>query len=435
MITKLINRTKNILAKKFIQDVSLVYAGSFLNGISLFLINIILGRSLEKEWFAIFSLSILTISTVAEMSDFGLNGGLLRFAPFYIKSNQIDKLKQLIKTIWQWRVLLSAVLTLGGIILSWPIAKYIFNQPQISGYLAFSFLGVGGIILLGFISAYLQAKQDFFRNAIVQTLKGVARLIIIIILLAFGINNIYALLSVYILIPWILFIANYNALPKEFYKIAIEKNVKRELHSQLAKFSFWLTIWSLSAILASRIDQIMLSNMLGLKEVAIYAIAFQFVYLYALASQAITSVLMPKISGLATKDDLVSFSKRALKWILPAAILLSVIIYPSQYIITLIFDNKYADSIPVYLILSYSMVFGLFNIPLSLVITAFNRTKLIAFSGFIQLLINVFLNFILIPRFGVLGAGITFSFGIIVSFLYNLISSIYLIKKADIKIV
>src|SRR3989344_2752253 len=398
MITKLINRAKNILAKKFVQDVILVYAGSFLNGISLFLINIILGRSLEKEWFAIFSLSILTISTVAEMSDFGLNGGLLRFAPFYIKSNQIDKLKQLIKTIWQWRIWLSAILTLGGIMLSWPIAKYIFNQPQISGYLAFSFLGVGGIVLLGFVSAYLQAKQDFFRNAIMQTLKGVARLILIIILLAFGINNIYALLSVYILIPWILFVANYNALPKGFYKIAIEKDVKRELHSQLAKFSFWLTIWSLSAILASRIDQIMLSNLLGLEKVAIYTIAFQFIYLYSMASQSITSVLMPKYNSLRSKAEIIALTKKLMKWLIPATLILFLVIPPSRYLITLVFGDKYIDSMPVYLVLSYSMALNLFNIPLSLILTTFNRTKLIAISGFIQLIINAGLNLLLIPK-------------------------------------
>ena len=173
---------KNFKNKKFLSDTALVYLGALLNGVSLFLINVALGRSLDKEWFAVFSLSVLALSTVAEMSDFGLNGGLLRFAPYYIGRGEENKLKQLLKIVWRWRIWLSIVLTFGGIIFSYPIARHIFNQPVLTGYLAFSFLGVGGVVLLGFVSAYLQASRRFFYNSAIQGLKGLLRLLIIIIL-------------------------------------------------------------------------------------------------------------------------------------------------------------------------------------------------------------------------------------------------------------
>jgi len=132
---------KNLLQKKFLNDLAFVYAGAVINGLSLFFINVVLGRFLEKDLFAVFSLSIMALSTVAEMSDFGLNAGLLRFAPHYIALKEENKLKQLVKIVWKWRVYISVFLTLLGIIFSYPLAKYIFGQPEIYKQVAFSFLG------------------------------------------------------------------------------------------------------------------------------------------------------------------------------------------------------------------------------------------------------------------------------------------------------
>ncbi len=425
---------KGFFKKKSLHEFGFTYFGLLANGISLFLINVILGRSLEKEWFAIFSLSILALSTIAEMSDLGLNGSLLRFIPFYKQSNEPEKLKQVIRTIWRWRVWLSIILTLGGIVLSYPIAKYVFDQPQITNYLAFSLFGIGGVVLLGFISTYLQATQQFFKNSLIQSLKGLSRLALTAIFIFSGFNDIYLFLLVYISIPWILLTFYYRVLPRNLEKIQIEAEVKEKLHSQIANFSFWLTIWSLSAILASRVDQIMLSNLLGLEKVAIYTIAFQFIYLYSIASQSITSVLMPKYNSLHSKEEIISLTKKLMKWLIPITILLFLIIPPSKYLITFVFGDKYIDSMPVYLVLSYGMALNLFNIPLSLIVTTFNKTKLIAISGFIQLIINVGLNLVLIPKFGIIGAGLTFGLGIIFSIVYNSICSSYLIKKEEINI-
>lgn len=430
----MIERIKSILKKKALHQVSFVYIGSLINGVSLFCINIFLGRILTQDLFGIFSLSILVLSTVAEMSDFGLNGGLLRFAPYYMAQGEESKLKQLVKTIWRWRVWLSAILTFGGIAVSPLLAQCVFNRPEITNYLMFSFLGVGGVVLVGFTSTYLQASQKFLANSVVQSLKGLLRFVIVIALYFAGVRDVYSYLFVYIFIPWILFLFSYKYLPGGFRAAKVDDEVKQKMHSQLAKFSFWLTIWSLSAILASRVDQIMLSNLMGLKNVAIYAMAFQFVYVYSLALQSITAVLLPKINSLRTNEELLIFVKRIFKWIVPLVILLAGAIYFSQYVIDFIFGYKYVDSIPVYMFLSYSMLISFIAIPTSLIITTFNKTQFVAYSGFLQLIINVVLNLLFIPRFGVIGAAYTFALGAVIASLYSAACSVYLINKGHIEV-
>jgi O-antigen/teichoic acid export membrane protein len=389
---------------------------------------------LDQEWFGIFTLSILVLTTVAEMSDLGLNGGLLRFAPYYIANKQTEKLKQLLKLIWKWRIYLSLILTIGGIALSWPIARYIFNQVNLTPYIAFSFVGVGGVVLLGFVVTYLQAAQKFKSNSVINALKGLCRLAIVLVLIFCGINNLYLILSAYIYIPWALFFVAFKFLPQDFLRVNISEEDRKIIGKQLSGFSFWLAVWSLSSIIAGRIDQAVLSGLLGLSSVAIYAVAFQFIYFFSLGSQAITAVLMPKVNSLSDKKQLKQFLWMAAKRIIPIIIVGLILIYPSKYLILLFFGDKYMQSMASYVILGSAMLISFVSIPLSIGLMFFNKTKLVAVSGFLQLIANLVFNFLLIPILGVEGAAWTFFIGVIISIIYNMIVFIYLYKKESVVI-
>lgn len=425
---------KSVLKKQFLHQISFVTAGSLINGASLFLLNILLARNLSQDIFGVFSLSVMVLSVVAEMSDFGLNAGLLRFAPYYLATNQEDKFKQIVKTILRWRLVLSLLLSIGGLALSYPIARYILGQVKVAPYLTYTSLGIGGVVLLGFIATFLQAKQRFFYNAALQSLKGVLRLSAALIFMVLGIKNVLVYLSVYIFVPWILFFLNFKVLPKDLRKTIIEDDVRKKLHSQLVRFSFWLTVSSLVAIFYSRVDQVMISHYLGLSEVAVFTVAWQLLQFFPIISSSITSVLMPKISSLHEKDDLIIFLKRSFKWLILGVFGLAILVYPSQYLITFLFGQKYLQAMPIYVVLSYSTLLNILIIPFSLVIIIFHRTYITIISNFIQLVILVGCNFTFIPVYGMMGAAYTFAVSNVVLFLFTSMYAVYLIKKKDFKI-
>ncbi|MBP9732056.1 MAG: oligosaccharide flippase family protein, partial [Candidatus Magasanikbacteria bacterium] len=333
-----------------VRNIFFVYGGSFINGLSLFAINIILARGLSVQGFAIFSLATLALATIAEMSDFGLNGGLTRFAPYYLKHGQDDKLKQLVKMIWNWRVWMSVFLTVAGVVGTDMIATYIFGQPVLSEYLRISFLGIAGVVFLGFTSTYLKASEQFRYDAVLQSLKGVLRVVVVAVLSVSGIENIGWYLLVYILVPWILFFFSYRRLPENFNKISIDPETSVVLKKKIAQFSFWLTLWSLSAIVASRVDQVMLSYMLSLKDVALYSTAFQFVFVYSLGLQSVSAVLIPKFSSMKTKTEITEYIKKLYKFLPLLILLLCGGIYLSQFLFPFVFGAKYVDAVPVYLV-------------------------------------------------------------------------------------
>lgn len=428
-------RIIGIIKKKAIKETAIVTIGSLINGASLFLLNIILARIIDKNSFGAFSLSLLALNTAGEISDFGLNSGLLRFAPYYISSNQREKLHQLIKTIWSWRVSLSAILTAGGIVFAYPISKYIFGQQLITQYLMFVSLGVGGVIMLGFTVTYLQASQKFFASAVTQSLKGLMRLVLFGIAAFSGLRSLYVFLGIYIVVPWVLYIFNFRYLPADFRKIIIDSEVKRQLHSQLAKFSFWLTMTSLIAILAGKLDQIMISHYLGLAEVAVFTVAWQLIQVFPVIYGAAISVLMPKMSGVQTKNDLIIFIKRISKYALMTAFIIGIFLYPSKFLILLLFGEKYREAMPLFLLLSYGMLFNIISIPFSIGVTLYNKTHLTTVSAVIQLILVLLCNFIFIPRYGIMGVGYTTVISLFTQFLWNVFFSLYLMKNHDLKVV
>lgn len=427
-------RLKVILQKRALHQTVFVYAGSMINGLSLFALNIILAKVLDQELFGIFSLSILVLMTVAEISDFGLNAGLLRFAPYYLATNQTDKLKQLVKMIWRWRVVVVLILTMGGLVLAYPVSRYIFGQVKLTPYLTFTSLGIGGVILLGFLATYLQAKQRFFYQASLQSLKGFLRLLIVLILLVFGVRNLFVYLSVYISVPWILFLLNFKEFPKDFRQVEIDLEAKNKLNSQLAHFSFWLTISSLISIFASRVDQAMVSHLLGLSEVAVFTVAWQLIQFFPVIYNSVSSVLMPKISSLTNKNDLKIFIKRAFKWVLVVVLGMGMLIYPSQYLISFLFGTKYLASMPVYLILAYGYLLNILIVPFSLLVNVFNRTYWIAVSGVMQVAVILIGNAVFIPTYGIMGAAYTFALATAFIFIWNIALAVYLFKKVDLVI-
>lgn len=427
---------QNILRAFFqtraLREAAYVYAGSFANGVALFLVSTLLAHTLEQRDFGIFSIAILVLNTAAEISDFGLNAVLLRFVPHYVALGDEHKLKQLLKTVWRWRVRIALAATAMGIFGAELIAEYILGQPDTAMVVRLSSLGIGGVVLLGFVSLYLQSSRQFVYAATLSVFKGWGRLLLVGGLVFFGIRDVSFIALAYVIVPWILLAISIRKLPQGFMSVDTDYDFKKQLTIQLKHFSFWFTLWSLASIIASRIDQTMLSHYMGLEAVALYTIAYQPMIAYTMAQNAVGAVITPRINGLKSKKDVKDFVLRLWRWIVPVGIIVALFVYPSRLLIPLIFGSEYQGSAVLYAVLSYSMIINFISAPLSIVITWFNRAYLVAYGGFIQLAINMGLNLILIPRYGALGAVITFGLGIIASSMYNGICAGILIKKKEI---
>ncbi len=418
---------------KAARDTLWVYLGSFVNNVGLFFANVLIARTVSQSEYGAFSLALLVLSAVTDFTDFGLSAGMHRFVAYYAGNGEDGKLKQLLRTVWRWRSVMVLLTTALGVLLAETVATSIFEAPSAAPYIRLSFLAIGGVVFTSFVVTYLQATSQFIRASVLSGLKGVLRVGLVGLVILLGADSLELILSAYFVVPWILFAISAHSLPRGFRQATLEPALKSELHRKLSRFSFWVVVWSIIVIISSRIDQTIISRHLGLEDVAIYSAGMQLIVLYTYITQSISSVLAPKMGSVQHKSELWPIIRRSYRWIIPTLVLLAIFIYPSQYVILWFFGPEYAESMRYYVILSYGTLLTLATVPFAKMIFIFNRTEFNAVTSSVQLVVTLVLNIILIPRYGVMGAAITFVINIAVVQLMSTMIALWLLRTQELQ--
>lgn len=426
-------RITEIIKRDVFLHVITVYSGSFLNAAALFLSNIFIARSLSIEAMGGFTIALLTLGAVTEMSDIGLNAGLTRFVPAFEKEPSSGKLQWLFCTVKRFRVIFSVVITMLGLIFSPAIATYVYGRPEVTDMLRLSFFGVGGVIILGFVITYFQASQRFILSSSFNAIKGISRLAFVSIFFFFGTPSLSIFLIGFITLPWILAFIAYKFIPISLRQgnIALPPEEQKQLRAQLFRFSSFMTLWSVIAIIASRVDQVMISRLMTLRDVALYGVAMQCTLVFSLLSQAIATVLAPRMNRFETTDMLRSSLRKTLSILVPILFFLACVLYPTKWLVPVFFGEEYRSAMGIYVWLMYSVLLGMVGIPFSIILSYFHKTNIIAYGALIQLVLTIVCNTFLISTYGLIGAGITFALVVLFSQLYTIICAMYYLKKKE----
>jgi O-antigen/teichoic acid export membrane protein len=388
-----------------------VYGGSFLNTTALFLANVLVARSLTIDAMGVFTIALLTLGAVSEMSDIGLNAALTRFIPVFTKELGQVKLRWLFQTVRRFRIGFSFAITILGVLLAPWIAQFLFLRPEVTSALQWSFLGVGGVVMLGFAITYFQASQRFLLSSVFNAVKGISRLLFVSVIFFFGNPTVPLFLAGFIFLPWVLALAAYACIPRSLRqeKTILPHEEKKHLQATLFRFSSFMTVWSVVAIIASRVDQIMISRLMTLGDVALYGVAMQCTIALSLFSQAITTVLAPRMNRFQTTSELVVSLRKTLRLLFPALLCLACVLYPTKWLLPLFFGEEYRSAMTIYLWLMYSVLGSMIGIPFSIILAYYHKTNIMAYGAIGQLIVTVLLNMWLIRVYGLVGAGVTFT--------------------------
>jgi len=183
-------------------------------------------------------------------------------------------------------------------------------------------------------------------------------------------------------------------------------------------FSFWkkllkdsIPFWmsSVFIILYFRIDMIMLSMMKGDAAVGWYSASYRLIDGLSLIPSVFMSVMFPVFSKyyIYSKNSLEVAFIKSLKFITIIAIPIGIgITILSNEIIMFIFGNEYAPSVPALKIIIWASVFSFINFTPATLLNSTNKHKVLMIFTFVGAILNITLNFFLIPSFSYLGAGI-----------------------------
>lgn len=183
---------------------------------------------------------------------------------------------------------------------------------------------------------------------------------------------------------------------------------------------------SLLMFLIIKIDIIMISSLSNLSDVGIYSIALYIINLIMVLPNTINTIIFPKI----VKEQ--NFEK---KWKLAIRvffyqyliILVPIIIFLffSGFFIEIFFGAEFLRAIEVLDILLLATLIQIFNMYFGNFISTINIPRSGIIIGIVVLLINIYLNYILIPIYGFIGA----AYATLVSYLIFIPYYLYYLYK------
>jgi O-antigen/teichoic acid export membrane protein len=169
----------------------------------------------------------------------------------------------------------------------------------------------------------------------------------------------------------------------------------------------------LSGVLISiyvKIDQVMIKEILGQRQVGIYAVATSLSIATYLIPLVITDSLFPAILN-AKKNDNDLYHKRLQKlydtliWL--AIIISGLVYFISEYIIYFLFGIEYMQSASVLRIAIFTGIFVNIGLVNNKYFTAENRQRDILYRSILGVTTNIILNLFLIKKYGANGAAFT----------------------------
>jgi O-antigen/teichoic acid export membrane protein len=183
----------------------------------------------------------------------------------------------------------------------------------------------------------------------------------------------------------------------------------KNISLSLLKDSWPLILSGVVVSIYMKVDQVLIKNMLDVKEVGYYAAAVRLSESWYFIPVAISNALFPAIvnaKNISRELYLTRLQKLydVLAWI---AIGISIpVSFFSSDIINLLYGNNYVSSAPILTIYIWAGAAVFLGVASSQYLVAENLTKISFMRTSLGMIANVILNIILIPLYGIIGSAV-----------------------------
>jgi O-antigen/teichoic acid export membrane protein len=389
--------------KLFLKQSSIVFLGT-LCGSGLGLIAMLLApRWMGATAFGTFSGASAFLFLVIEMSELGINAGLVRFLSPSIQQSNYTESKKIITATALFRAGITFIAAiLGFIFLPW--IETLLNLQGNRTLLIVALLAIIPITVLSTLTAILQSCERFVSYSITTSINGLLKLILVVCFFATQMLTPATLILTIAVAALIAALFGVTQIPHQLRSLL---KPGRSNFEQIIRFSTWMTIWALAIALVSRVDIFIIQRQLGTTSTGIYAAAYQFAYILSMIATTFSFVLNPKISGKSLEELRDYYRKYPLFIILFLGITLLVLLF-GVIGLPWFYSNEYQGIGPLFAVLCIGMYFfGLTIMPNS-VLFARNKPQFFALEALVQLLVKIVLNILLAPTYGILGVAWAF---------------------------
>ena len=378
-----------ILKTQTIKDSFVVAIGLGVSAVIGFVYTILLARSLGPVNFGVYSALTALAAIVFSLGDLGISSSLVNFLP----KKHIDKYQYLATSFWLEFAIGVLVLLLFGTV------SFVSNLV-VPGSLQTDFILTGIIsfnyLLIIYTQGFFTAGRKFWSYSASQIIDSAVKILIVLVIFKMGKLTIGNALIANIISTFIALLITFG---KQLY--TIELDFFKDAFWNIFHFSKWIAVSRIFTVMTSRIDIVLLNLMAGNYSAGIFSAASRVTIFFAMLAAGLNSVINPRFSSFDSRSKTVSYMKKLLLLVSGIAAFMAIISLFAGPIITLVYGEKYTESISVFRNLILAMVPFLYIIIFnSVLIYAFNQLSFYTRMVAIQTTILVVLDLILIPKVG-----------------------------------
>ncbi|MFA5797279.1 MAG: flippase [Candidatus Woesearchaeota archaeon] len=412
--------------KKALRGTLIVFMISLLGGLFGYLTRIVLARNLSVAEFGLFYSVVTIFLFITYFVDAGLGQAVARKIIELTIKKRTPLINDLIMNIMSFQLSVSLIIGVLLVVFSKYLSQYYFHANASSLIIIFAIWLVSMPILSSFVyTIYGYQRSEIF--AFIDMLKYFLIMLfsIVGILLGFGFA---APAYAYLIAQFVLIIIAY-LFAKRLRKISFKFKVNKALTVETIKFGMFILFTNLAWFLITQLDTMAVTYFTNPVQVAIYQIAVPISGLILYITSSISLVVYPLATELYSKKgykQLIAGLELIYTYLIIVILPITIMMYAfPDIIINILFTSKYTAAAPVLRILSISAIFFSICMINTAVLTAIGKPHKIARIMIGIAVLNLLLNIMLVPRYGIIGA----AYATLASFIVGTIISIIYARK------
>jgi len=406
---------------KAMVDVQWAFISIVTASLAHFILRIVLGRELGADGLGVYTLAFTIYLFGMQFAAFGIGAALTKYVAEFIDDQAT--IRAYVSSGMTSSIITGLLMGIALFLLAPYIAVSFFQVPELElllklTALCYPFIAIQKAVLgtlNGFRRMHLYALLNIAQNVAVVAVS-------IALVLLFGMGVFGAVIG--FVGPTILISLLSPVLIRDSLRFALSSLWYIPTLWQTTVFGFYVVLGNSIAFLNVHIDNILVGYYLGQTEVGIYAVAVLFAQTLTLIPSAFQTVTAPVTSKLYGQGDIEGVRKiifSTMKRVFLSSVAISgIIIIFGQFFITYLFTAEFLLAyLPLLILLAGKTIYApimAIGVTLASIGKVNIRFRIAGVCG----ILNVILNVILIPIFGITGAAIATSLTLIANFAITL---------------
>ena len=394
------------IASKIAKETTITFSGMIYGNINRYIYTALLARWVGIEYLGIYSIANAIMLIGEVVAKVGLETGVMRFV------SQLDSQKETIqiqKVIYS-SLKMTIIFSIGILIIilsSSSLLVSIFNGTPLLHTIIILFAFIIPFNAITLVSAYATQGFKLLKYKVITTQIINPTILLLSMIIAYRYFSLESVIIMPMVCAGVLGCFIMLSILKNISGIHLHKIITAPFNKALFKFSFPLMFVAILQTLMHWMDILMLGYFTDTVTVGLYHPAARTAGLLQAILLSFMSIYAPMISQLHAKGDSTAMSslyKLISRWLITFSIPLAIIFISFSSKIMLVFGAEYISSSSILIVLTIATFFQTVLGGAGPILSMSGYTRIVFWNSLVAFMLNIILNIILIPKYGIMGA-------------------------------